>query len=156
MTRSRRSGTPQEALCSAASSRKLWACSLQQLAFGGPAGDGGGWRVFQAVFRSRRSVADPLRTVDGVPILEEPYGHRRGAPSPGLSLYGSLQAHRDGPPPTAASAEAQVDDPSIRPHHRSVGPGAPAHDLPPAQTCARDILEPLPSSGRNSVLPLQT
>ena len=81
-------------------------------------GDGGGWHVFQAVLRSRRSVADALRTADGVPILDEPYGHRRASSNHGLSLYGDLQTHRQ--PPTVASADPQVDDPSIRPHHRSV------------------------------------
>ncbi|XP_043195661.1 uncharacterized protein LOC122366991 isoform X1 [Amphibalanus amphitrite] len=69
-----------------------------------------------ALLRSRRSVGDPLRTIDGVPILDEPYGLRSGTPSQGLSLYGTLQAQREGPPPTD---DPQVDDPSIRAHHRS-------------------------------------
>ncbi|XP_043228422.1 protein eiger-like isoform X4 [Amphibalanus amphitrite] len=76
--------------------------------------DGGGDE--SALLRSRRSVGDPLRTIDGVPILDEPYGLRSGTPSQGLSLYGTLQAQREGPPPTD---DPQVDDPSIRAHHRS-------------------------------------
>ena len=77
--------------------------------------------MFQTVFRSRRSVADALRTVDGVPILDGPYGggSRRRAPSQGLSLYETLQAQREAQP-TAPSAAYQVDDPSIQAHHRSV------------------------------------
>ncbi|KAF0288798.1 hypothetical protein FJT64_012827 [Amphibalanus amphitrite] len=39
-----------------------------------------------------------------------------GSDESGLSLYGTLQAQREGPPPTD---DPQVDDPSIRPHHRS-------------------------------------
>ena len=79
------------------------------------------WCMFQAAIRSRRSVDDVLRTVDGVPIVDGPYGNRPLTASQGLSLYETLQSQRQ-TQPTVPSANTPTDNPSIQPHHRSVGP----------------------------------